>query len=163
MVRAVLLLGVIVTLMASARAFVGSAEPPFGSGVSLAFGFLVLAAYMAGEAITSFRLPKLTGYLFLGLACGPSATNLVTPAMIERLTLVNGVAVGLIALAAGGEINIRELQPRMRLLGKLTVTAVLPAGVDAVTLEPSARIGRTRWTIDGTAIGRDRRQTVALN
>lgn len=124
MVRATLLLGVIVTLMASARAFVGSADPPFGSGVSLAFGFLVLAAYMSGEAIASLRLPKLTGYLFLGLACGPSASNLVTPSMIERLTLVNGVAVGLIALTAGGEINLKELKPRLPLLGRLTGIAI---------------------------------------
>lgn len=124
MVRALTLLAVVVTLMASARAFVGSAEPPFGSGVSLAFGFLVLAAYMAGEAVASLRLPKLTGYLFLGLACGPSASDLVTQAMIERLSLVNGVAVGLIALAAGGEINLQELRPRLRLLGRLTAFAV---------------------------------------
>ncbi|MFO0557911.1 MAG: cation:proton antiporter [Polyangiales bacterium] len=137
MIRALLLLFVVVTLMANARAFVGNAEPPFGSGVSLAFGFLVLAAYMAGEAIASLRLPKLTGYLFLGLACGPSATNLVTSSMIERLSLVNGVAVGLIALTAGGEINLVELRPRLRLLSRLTAFSVI-AGIVVCTVSVMA-------------------------
>ncbi len=42
------------------------------------------------------------------------------------------------------------------------VTATLPAGVDAVTLEPSARITRTLWTVNGTTYGIDRRRTVSL-
>lgn len=124
MARAAIFLAVIVMLMASARAFVGSAEPPYGSGVSLAFGFLVLAAYMSGEIVAALKLPKLTGYLFVGLACGPSASNLVTPSMIDRLTLVNGIAVGLIALTAGGEINLKELRPRLPMLAKLTAIAI---------------------------------------
>jgi Kef-type K+ transport system membrane component KefB len=124
MIRASLLLAIVVTLMASARAFVGTSDPPYGSGVALAFGFLVLAASMAGDIVASLKLPKLTGYLLLGIACGPATTGLLTPSMIDRLGLINGIAVGLIALAAGGEINIKELRPRLRFVGTATVFAV---------------------------------------
>lgn len=158
MIRALLLLAVIVTLMASARAFVGSAEPPLGSGVSLAFGFLVLAAYMAGEAVASLRLPKLTGYLFLGLACGPSASNLVTASMIDRLALVNGVAVGLIALTAGGEINLVELRPRLRLLGRLTAFSVI-AGIVVCS---ASVLALSRWLPFSSEYSLAQRVSIAL-
>jgi hypothetical protein len=45
---------------------------------------------------------------------------------------------------------------------EVVVRGVLPAGLDEITIEPSARIPRTRWVVDGTELGRDRRTTVAL-
>jgi hypothetical protein len=44
----------------------------------------------------------------------------------------------------------------------VTVTALLADGVDEIVLEPSARIPRTRWVVEGEAIDRDRRRTVEL-
>ena len=44
----------------------------------------------------------------------------------------------------------------------VTVTAVLPKGLDRLVLEPSARIPRTHWVVDGDALDRDRRTTVVL-
>ena len=44
----------------------------------------------------------------------------------------------------------------------VTVRGVLPAGVDRLTLEPSARVPRTGWIVDGTTFERDRRRTVDL-
>lgn len=44
----------------------------------------------------------------------------------------------------------------------VVVRARLRSGLDELLLEPSARIPRTRWEVDGRAIERDRRRTVAL-
>lgn len=44
----------------------------------------------------------------------------------------------------------------------VTVTATLPKGLDRVQIEPSARIPKTRWIVDGTELDRDRRTTVDL-
>lgn len=46
---------------------------------------------------------------------------------------------------------------------QVTVTAVLPAGVDRITREPSARIEPTTWTIDGDPWPRDRRRSTDLS
>jgi len=49
--------------------------------------------------------------------------------------------------------------------GETTTVVVrgrLPSGLDALVLEPSARIPRTRWVVDGRSIDRDRRRTVTL-
>jgi len=45
---------------------------------------------------------------------------------------------------------------------RVTVTGVLPAGLDRVVVEPAARVPRTRWEVDGQAVAGDRRQTVTL-
>lgn len=44
----------------------------------------------------------------------------------------------------------------------VVVTAVLPEGVDDLTIEPSARIPRTRWTVDGDEVKGGRRTTVPV-
>lgn len=114
MIRPVALFLVTLALMGSARAFAPAAGAPGSTGVALGFGFLVLAAIQAGNAFASIGLPKLTGYLLTGLLCGPDVLGYVTPRMISSLDLVNGVAVGLIALSAGSEINLAKLKPRLR-------------------------------------------------
>ncbi|WP_421119147.1 DUF4012 domain-containing protein [Aquihabitans daechungensis] len=45
----------------------------------------------------------------------------------------------------------------------VTVTAVLPAGLDHLVLEPSARIDPTAWTVNGVERERDRRRTLAID
>jgi hypothetical protein len=42
------------------------------------------------------------------------------------------------------------------------VSARLPAGLDAVVLEPSARVPATRWEVDGTTLKLDRRRTLRV-
>jgi Kef-type K+ transport system membrane component KefB len=105
---------VVLALMGSARAFAPPLSAPDNAGVALGFGFLVLAAIQAGNVFAAIGLPRLTGYLLTGLLCGPDVLNYVTPRMVSSLDLINGAAVGLIALSAGSEINIERLKPRIR-------------------------------------------------
>jgi len=113
-IRSAALFAVVLALMGSARAFAPTANAPGTTGVALGFGFLVLAAIQAGNTFAAIGLPRLTGYLLTGLLCGPDVLDYVTAPMNGRLDLVNGVAVGLIALSAGSEINIAKLKPRLR-------------------------------------------------
>ncbi|MEO6575601.1 MAG: cation:proton antiporter [Polyangiaceae bacterium] len=114
MIRAVFLLAMVVVLIAAARSFLPEETSLVGSGAALAFGFVLLAALQSGTIFAAFRLPRLTGYLVCGFVVGPSVLNFVTERMVSDLKLVNGVAIGLIALSAGGELNFRRLRPRLR-------------------------------------------------
>ena len=58
-------------------------------------------------------------------------------------------------------IGGRLLVPRGK-TAEVTVTAVLPAGVERITREPSARISPTTWTVEGDDGVRDRRHTVTV-
>jgi Kef-type K+ transport system membrane component KefB len=115
-IRAALLLAVLVTLVFGARSFLPQETPAIGlvgSGATLAFGFVLLAALQSGTLFHGLRMPRLTGYLVCGFLAGPSVANLVTERMVADLKLVNGVAIGLIALSAGGELNFRRVGGRL--------------------------------------------------
>jgi Kef-type K+ transport system membrane component KefB len=80
---------------------------------SLAVGFALVSATLLGAIAERIRLPRLSGYLLFGLICGPFVINLLTPSMARQLQLVNGLAIALIALIAGLEINISRMRSRL--------------------------------------------------
>src|SRR5262245_48019147 len=100
-------------LMQAARSF----APTLGAGgAELAFGYLLLTAYFAGKISNRLGFPKLTGYLAAGIVTGPFVLGLVTNAMTGSLKVVNGVAVCIIALGAGSELNLKAVRPVMKTL-----------------------------------------------
>jgi Kef-type K+ transport system membrane component KefB len=124
MLRSLLLLG-IGAFMWAARSFMPEANASGGAmGLTLALGFVLLSAFFAGQLVSAFGLPKLTGYIAAGIVSGPAVLDLVTEHMVGDLQLVNGVAVSLIALTAGGELNVRRMRPLMKTIAWITVIAV---------------------------------------
>jgi Kef-type K+ transport system membrane component KefB len=101
----VLLLGIGGAVLA-----VGNAERPTAA---LAFGLALIAAALVGDLFERLHLPRLTGYLAFGVACGPFAANLISAPMARELQIVNGLAIALIAFVAGLEINVARLRPRL--------------------------------------------------
>lgn len=102
----------------------------FGQGLGgseLAFGYLLLTAYFAGQIAQRLRLPKLTGYLVIGVISGPYVLSLVDGTMTASLKIVSGVATCIIALTAGSELNLRRLRPDFSMLANMTVFAVIGA------------------------------------
>ncbi len=111
-------------LMHAARTFdVGL--PGDSAGTTLGFGFLLLTAYFMGRFFKQMHLPKLTGYLATGILAGPSLLGLISEPMVQNLKLVNGVAISLIALTAGTEMDLRSMRPLLKTIFWITVTAVL--------------------------------------
>jgi Kef-type K+ transport system membrane component KefB len=122
-----LLLLILGGLMEAVRSFtVGS----MGSGgTSLAFGYLLLTAYFAGGIFHQLRLPRLTGYIAAGIVVGPAVLGLLNESMVGSLELVNGMAVAMIALTAGTELELRAMRPLLRSIFWLTLTAVIGTAV----------------------------------
>ncbi|MGE3276954.1 MAG: cation:proton antiporter [Vicinamibacterales bacterium] len=91
---------------------------------ALAFGFALIAAALAGDLVERLRLPRLSGYLLFGLACGPYAADLISRTMASELQQINGLAIALIAFVAGLEMNLsrlRESLPRISRLGAVVL------------------------------------------
>jgi Kef-type K+ transport system membrane component KefB len=111
-------LGVVLALAALVQhSGLGSAEA--GGSAALGVGFALIAAALVGAFAEQVSLPRVSGYLLLGLICGPYGANLLTEAMARELRLFNGIAVALIAFIAGLEINFMRLRPRMRNIAAL--------------------------------------------
>ena len=112
-------------LMGAARSF----SPDLGlegntGGVTLAGGFLLLSAYLGGSLFRDMGLPRLTGYLVIGMLAGPHVLGLVSEDMVVRLRLFNGIAISLIALTAGAEIDLRSIRPLLRPIAWISLLAV---------------------------------------
>jgi Kef-type K+ transport system membrane component KefB len=99
------------------------------AGTALAFGLLLLVAFVSGDILARLRLPKLVGYILAGIAIGPHALGLVSESMIVQLDLIEGVAICLIALTAGGELNLDRLRPLLPTIVALTFWAVIGTSV----------------------------------
>lgn len=112
--------------MHAARSF--APQPGLGSGaagITLAAGFLLLTALFAGNLFSQLHMPRLTGYLLVGMLVGPHTLDLVTDDMLVQLRVFNGVAIALIALTAGTEMDIRRMRPLLRGIAWITLIAVL--------------------------------------
>lgn len=102
-----------------------SAEEQTSAGVSLALGYLLLSAYFIGGLFKGVGLPKLTGYIATGIVVGPSVLGLVDESMLGSLRIVNGVAIALIALTAGSELEYRAMRPLFRSIRAISMYGVL--------------------------------------
>jgi Kef-type K+ transport system membrane component KefB len=132
----VILLLVLAGLANAARSF-SAAELAPAHGSAMAFGYVLLSAFLAGQLFRDLRLPRLTGYLVMGFVAGPAGLGLLTASMVDSLGLVNGAAVFLIALTAGLHLDLRSMRPLLRSVAWISLiavmgTALLLAGVYAL-------------------------------
>lgn len=91
----------------------------------IAFGYLMLSAYFGGEVCARWKLPKLTGYILVGVAAGPSALGLVDHDAVGELRFLGEVATALIALAGGAELELRVLRSLLRTITSIIFWAIL--------------------------------------
>ena len=82
-----------------------------------AIGFLLLAGTLLSELLAPLGLPHLTGYLIAGIASGPYVLRLVDEHTVKSLSPVNTLALSLIALAGGAELDLETVRKSAKSLG----------------------------------------------
>lgn len=80
------------------------------SNALFALGFLAVAGIVAGAVAAFAGLPRLTGYLIAGILAGPQGFGLLSSTDVKALSLVNALALALIALQAGAELTLETLK-----------------------------------------------------
>ncbi|MCI0697078.1 cation:proton antiporter [candidate division KSB1 bacterium] len=108
--RRIIILGLLFLLMYALQFLQVETEAPFHPKSLATLGFVLLAAYTLGEVTSSFGLPKITGYIVTGIVFGPYVVNLFSVGVVDDLKGVNSLAIGLIALTAGGELKLSGLR-----------------------------------------------------
>ena len=103
-------------------------------------GLLMLGAWLFGRLAAGVRLPKISAYLVFGALVGPDALDLVTEAQLPNLRLIDALAIALIALTAGGEIEFRVLRKQAKAVTLVSIGAAL--AVFAV-VTPTVVIGKS--------------------
>ena len=73
---------------------------------------MLIVSFIVGQWITARGLPAVTGYLVVGMVFGPyllgqvhPLLSVLQPAAVDALRTLDAVALGLIALSAGGELR----------------------------------------------------------
>ncbi len=100
------------------------------------FGILLLTADTFGALAHDLGFPRLVGYLVAGLALGPSVLDVVPPGVLQDLSMMKQLAVGLIALLAGAELRIKDLVERYRTIAWILAlqTAAVLVGLTILAL-----------------------------
>jgi Kef-type K+ transport system membrane component KefB len=111
-----LALGVMVFLRTSDIGVAGKGA----QSTTIALGFLLLGAFVGGKGAARVRLPRITGYLLVGILVGPHVWGLLTRDMLAGVKMVEGIAVALIALTAGGELRLDWVRRQARRLAFIT-------------------------------------------
>jgi len=97
--------------------------PPGLVSTTTAVGLLLLGGWLLGQLAAKVGFSKITGYLVFGmiaspnigaLLVGPDAPWILAENQRPYLTLINDLAIALIALTAGGKINLREVRESIR-------------------------------------------------
>jgi Kef-type K+ transport system membrane component KefB len=103
-------------------------------GHLFALGFLMLAGTAGGRLAALIGLPRLTGYLVAGLLSSPNVFEVVSVSQVHSLTLVNNLALALIAFQAGCEFTNEMLQKNLKSLfyGTLSHVVVMFIAITAI-------------------------------
>lgn len=94
-------------------------------------GLLLLLSYIGGEIASYCRVPRVTGYLVIGMLISPSVSGLFHERLVrEELTLVTHIALAVIAFSIGGALELATL----RRLGKIILWITFTQGIGAFLL-----------------------------
>ena len=82
--------------------------PAFGDAAT--FGALLLAGLVGGEIVNRvLALPRITGYVLAGIACGPHALGLVEGPLLNEARVFVDLALGLIMFELGARLDFAWL------------------------------------------------------
>lgn len=112
----------------------------FDNAATYALGIIMLSGFVTGNLAKKIKLPSVTGYILIGILVGPFGLELITTKNVGDLQLLNGLALSLIALTAGGEIKFSGLKKNMKAISSVllfqTLFIVIGITVLVIILKP---------------------------
>ena len=84
-------------------------------------GIAILTAFFSSKLAGLMKSPLIVGYIIAGAILGPAVLNIISPAEIDQLDIVNVVTLSFIGFGVGGELRFTELKK----LGKSIIIIVL--------------------------------------
>ena len=83
---------------------------PLELSYPLLFGVLLVAGVMGGELARLLRMPRLIGYVFVGLALGPLAGAMHIGPLIDQARIFVDLALGLVLFELGRRMDLRWMR-----------------------------------------------------
>ena len=77
----------------------------------LAVGLLLILGYWGGRAANAVKLPRVSGYVVVGMLLSPSFSNILSYRLIDKdLNIITEIAIGIIAYSIGGSLVYKRLK-----------------------------------------------------
>ncbi len=83
--------------------------------------------FIGGRLATLIKLPKISGYLVIGLFLGPSFINLVSPEDGRSLEVISELALAFIAFSIGSEFVLKDMMKYGKSIFIITLAEVIGA------------------------------------
>ncbi len=110
-----------------AHAVMGSAQVTAAGGAELAFGYLVLAAFLGARVLGRLGLPRMTGYLAVGVLSGPFVLGLIDDRMASELGGISDIAACALGLIAGSRFELDRVRPLLSTMRAITMFGIVAA------------------------------------
>jgi len=88
-----------------------------GGSINITLAATLLCGFLTAELLSHIGIPKITGYILAGVMAGPHVTQFLDFATVEKLQLINEIALSFIALHAGAALDRALLSGRTVALG----------------------------------------------
>lgn len=93
-----------------------------------AVGALILLSYLGARLVSRLSLPAVTGFMIVGILLGPQVLGLLTPELLDRLSVAEPLALGLVVFLIGEKLTMRVLATHHRSVWTIvSLNLVLPA------------------------------------
>ena len=98
---------------------------PFEVGPALWLALTLVVAVLVGEALVRYlRLPRIVGYIGIGVLLGPGGLGLIPQLPAAEWRLVVDLALGILLFELGSKVNLRWLQANPWLAGTSLLESV---------------------------------------
>ncbi|MBD3379566.1 MAG: hypothetical protein GF408_03785 [Candidatus Omnitrophica bacterium] len=74
------------------------------------FGVILISGYLAGRAANFLKLPKVTGYIAIGILLEPSLLGILPAKLIDHSTVLSNFALCIITYAIGGSLKVKKIK-----------------------------------------------------
>ncbi len=96
----------------------------------LTTGLLLFFGYWGGRLANKLHLPRVSGYLIVGVMFSPSIFHLLTVDTVnQRLHFITEVALSIIAFNIGGSLDLRSIRSVVHQIGWITLSQAVGAFV----------------------------------
>ena len=79
--------------------------------IFLTLGILVFSGYLAGRLAGIVGLPKIIGYIFVGIFFSPHTMHLLSDTVTENTQALQHMGLAFITFSIGGELKWAKMRP----------------------------------------------------
>ncbi len=99
----------------------------------LFLGLIFLLGYLGGLIANRVGLPKVSGYVLVGIALSPTVTGIISEEFLTSATVIVDFALAMVAYSLGGHLKLKNILEQGKIIGLMTFGQGLGAFVFVAT------------------------------